>query len=45
MGAVLMYALRSVRREWQEAPWFVLLIIGIAAVVAQITFGTLDSFF
>lgn len=26
-------ALQSVRQEWNEAPWFVLLMIGVAALV------------
>ena len=36
VGTALVQAIRSVRREWHEAPWFVLLVIGIAAVIALI---------
>jgi len=33
MGSRLGDTLRSLRREWHEAPWFVLLVIVVAALV------------
>lgn len=45
MGTVISKSLRSVRREWHEAPWFVLFIIAIAALIAQITFAPFDGLF
>jgi len=34
----------AIRHEWNEAPWFVLLILGVSAFVGQmIVFGLWDT--
>lgn len=33
MGGILKSAFESLRYEWNEAPWFVLLVIGLTAFV------------
>jgi len=41
MGGMWSRAIDSLRHEWHEAPWFVLLMIGVSALLATIAFPAL----